>query len=461
MTAAEQHFDLVVIGAGSGNMIVDSKFDDLRVAIIEKGRFGGTCLNVGCIPSKMLAYTAEVLDTIGGAASFDIDTGPATARWIDIRSRVFDRLDDDEASARDYREKSSNVTVLAGTATFTGPRTLRVTEEDSSSVRTVTADRIVISAGGRPVVPDAVANVPHHTSDTIMRIDTPPARLLVLGGGYIAAELAHVFSALGSAITIVDSGDRLLDGHDDDIARTFTDLTATRWDLRLGSAVNGARTDGADIILTLDSGDEVTGDMLLVAAGREPNSDVLDCAAAGIELDDKGRVVVDGKQRTNVDGVFALGDICNTVPLKHVANREAHTVAHNLLHEKQVTTKLDLVPSAVFGSPQIASIGRTEEQLEDDGASYVSGTARYSDVAYGWAMEDESGFCKVLADPSTGRILGAHIIGPQAPTMIHLFVVAMTFDIDAHRLATEPYWTHPALPELVENALLALDLDEP
>lgn len=441
-------------------MIVDSKFDDRRVAVIEKGRFGGTCLNVGCIPSKMLAYTADVLDTIGGAASFDIDTEPATARWTDIRSRIFDRLDADEASAREYRKKSSNVTVLAGTAVFTGPRTLRVTDEDGSLLGTVTADRIVLAAGGRPVIPDAVANVPHHTSDTIMRIDAPPARLLVLGGGYIAAELAHVFSALGSIITIIDSADRLLDGHDTDVTRTFTDLSATRWDLRLGSTVTDARTDGTDIVLTLDSGDEVTGDTLLIAAGRQPNSDVLDCAAAGIELDDKGRVVVNGEQRTNIDGVFALGDICNTVPLKHVANREAQTVAHNLLHDEPMTTQLDLVPSAVFGSPQIASIGRTEQQLDDDGASYVSGIARYSDVAYGWAMEDESGFCKVLADPSTGRILGAHIVGPQASTMIHLFVVAMTFDIDAHRLATEPYWTHPALPELVENALLALDLDE-
>jgi mycothione reductase len=460
MTDSPEHFDLIVIGAGSGNMIVDSKFDDLRVAIIEKGRFGGTCLNVGCIPSKMLAYTAEIADTVRAAPTFGIDTRPSSVRWKDIRARVFDRLDDDEASARSFRTESSNVTVLAGAATFTGPKTLEVSYPDGSPHRTITADRIVLAAGGRPVVPPAVASVPHHTSDTIMRIDVPPSRLLVVGGGYIAAELAHVFWALGSDITIIDSADHLLDGHDLDVTRTFTDQSAKRWDLRLGTEATSARCEGENIVLTLDNGDEATGDMLLVAAGRTPNSDIMDCAAAGIELDGTGHVVVDDQQRTNLDGIFALGDICNTVPLKHVANHEAHTVAHNLLNTTPTTTRHDLVPSAVFGTPQIASIGRTEQQLRDAGTPFVSARTPYSDTAYGWAMQDRNGFCKLLAEPSTGNILGAHIIGPHASTMIHLFVIAMTFGIDARRLAHEPYWTHPALPELVENALLALNLDK-
>ncbi|RRQ27210.1 mycothione reductase [Rhodococcus sp. Eu-32] len=455
---AHVHFDIVIIGAGSGNMVADSRFDDKSVAIVEEAAFGGTCLNVGCIPSKMFAYTADVVDTVVGAPSFDVpvDQDSVSARWPDARDRIFGRLDRDARDARRGREETPNITVLTGTARFVGEKSLRVELADGSTTD-VSGDRIVVAAGSRPVVPDALAgdDIGCHTSDSIMRIDEAPTRLAVLGGGYIGAEFAHIFSRFGSAVTIIEPSKTLLSGHDETITDTFTTVSSGRFDLRLENSVTAARRTADGIVLSLENGDTLTVDTVLVATGRTPNTDRLDCAAAGLDMDDDGHLLTDAQQRTNVDGIFALGDICASVPLKHVANREAKVVAHNLADpDHPLRMDDDLVPSAVFTIPQIASIGKTEQQLRDSNTAYVVAQKKYSDVAFGWAIQDDTGLCKILADPDSGRILGAHILGPQAATMIHILSVAMQFDISAQDLARRPFWTHPALPELIENTLL-------
>jgi mycothione reductase len=211
--------------------------------------------------------------------------------------------------------------------------------------------------------------------------------------------------------------------------------------------------------LTLLDGTVVRGDTLLVAAGRVPNGDLLDLEKAGIEADREGRVLVDDQQRTSVDGVFALGDASSPFQLKHVANHEAKVVQHNLLHPGSPRrTDHRFVPSAVFTDPQIASVGRTEAQCRAMGLDYVVKSQDYADVAYGWAMVDETGFCKLIADRATGKLLGAHIMGPQASTLIQPVIQAMSFGLGAKEMASGQYWIHPGLPEVVENALLGLDL---
>lgn len=446
--------DLVIIGSGSGNMVVDDSFSDLDVAIIEERRFGGTCVNYGCIPSKLLSYTAELADNIAGAADFDIDADLRRLRWAQVRNRVFTRTDDIAAQGRRGREDSDFVTVYTERAVFTGPKRLRVGDSE------IEATQIVVAAGGRPAVPQVVSGsgVPYETSDTVMRIDTPPRRLAVLGGGYIAAELAHVFAAAGSAITIIEKNDVLLGGPQDDEIRTvFTDLMRARHDLRLGVDVGRISGTAGDLVIHCDDGSTVEADMLLVAAGRIPNTDRLAVAAAGIEVDDSGLIIVDEYGRTSADGVFALGDISVGIPLKHVANREADAVKHNLRHPDSLRTlDRERVPSAVFTHPQMASVGITEEQARRDHPGYLVSTYGYDDVAYGWALQDSVGRCKVIADGATGQILGAHLIGAQAATLIQSFVIAMEFGIDAESLATKPYWIHPALTEVLQNALLNL-----
>ncbi|MFE7595646.1 mycothione reductase [Streptomyces sp. NPDC057494] len=454
-----RHHDLVVIGAGSGNYVVDDSFADLDVAIIEERWFGGTCLNAGCIPSKMLIYTAHVARTVRKAGAYDVDAELRTLRWREARDRVFQRLDAERDNGRNGREHEAWVTVYEGRARFTGFRTLRIDTGDGTV--DVSAGQIVLAAGGRPMVPGPVVKsaLPYETSDTVMRIDSPPRRLAILGGGYIAVELAEVFAEAGSSVAIVEKEERLLGPQDETVAERFTDLARSRFDLRLGREVTAVDGRPGALRLTLDDGSTAEAEMLLVAVGRVPNSDRLNLEAAGIATHDDGRVIVDEHQRTTAEGVFALGDMCSPVPLKHVANREAKVVAHNLRHPDDLTTcDHELVPAAVFTQPQIASVGATEQDCRDLGLDYRVGMTGYGDVAYGWAMEDTTGFCKVLAEPGTGRIRGAHLMGAQASTLIQPLVLAATLGIDAVTLAKSPYWIHPALTEVVENALLDLSL---
>jgi mycothione reductase len=454
-----RHHDLVIIGTGSGNMVVDDTFSDLDVAIIEERTFGGTCVNYGCIPSKLLSYTAELVDQIAGADDFDIDADLRGLRWRDLRDRVFGRTDGIAEEGQQGREDSEFVTVYTGHAVFTGPRRLRITGlgADGDADVEIEADQIVVAAGGRPIVPDVVTDggLPYETSNTVMRVDHPPRRLAVLGGGYIAAELAHVFSAAGSQITIVEKNDILLGGPQDTEIRTlFTDVMSHRHDLRLGAEITEITGTPGNLTLSLDNGDKIEVDMLLVASGRTPNTDRLDVTQGGIDVNDTGLITVDEFGRTSAEGVFALGDVSTGIPLKHVANREADAIKYNLRHPNSMR-KLDHdnIPSAVFTNPQMASIGITEDQAEEDHPGYLVSSFPYDEVAYGWALQDTVGRCKVLADGKTKQILGAHIIGTQAATLIQTFVIAMEFGIDAESLATKPYWPHPALTEVVQNAL--------
>ncbi len=446
------HHDLVVIGTGSGNLVVDDAFAHLDVAIVEQEpRFGGTCLNTGCIPTKMLAHTAEVVDTVRAAGRYDVDAALHGMRWTDVRDRVVGRIAPIARDGRQGRIDTPWITVHTGHARFTGPRALDV---DGTAV---TADRIVLATGSRPLVPPPVveSGLPYDTSDTVLQRDRPPRRLAVLGGGYIAAELAHVFAAAGAEIVLVEKAG-LLQQQDETVAEEYTALVRERYDLRLGREATGVSGEPDALRLELDDGSVVEADALLVAVGRTPNGDLMDLGAGGVEVDDRGLVVVDAHRRTTAEGVWALGDVCQGVPLKHVANREAEVVRHNLLHpDGLVSAGHDLVPSAVFTSPQIAQVGATEQELREAGTDHRVGIARYSDTAYGWAMEDTTGFCKVLLDPAAGTVLGAHLMGPQAPTLVQPLVLAATLGIPARTLVERPYWIHPALTEVVQQALLA------
>ncbi|MEV4611530.1 mycothione reductase [Kitasatospora sp. NPDC049258] len=454
-----RHHDLVVLGAGSGNAVIDDRFAGLDVAIVEPGPFGGTCLNRGCIPSKMLARTADVADGVREAGRFDVDAVLGGVRWTEARERVFGRLDREAADGEAGRRRSDFVTVHRGRARFTGERELLVAG-DQGEVR-LRGGQIVVAVGSRPVVPAAVrdSGLPYETSDTVMRRRTPPRHLAVLGGGYIAAELAHVFHTAGSRITVVEHHHTLLEPQDEAVSRAYTRIARSRYQVRTGVTLTRLEGEPGRLRLVLDDGSAVEADTLLVAVGRTPNSDTIDADRAGIALREDGRIVVDAHQRTTAHGVFALGDVCTPVPLKHVANREAQVVAHNLLNPGDLAvTRHDVVPAAVFTRPQIAQVGLTEQECRGRGLEYTTATRRYADVAYGWALEDTTGFCKVIADPGTRRLLGAHILGPQASTLIQPLAIAMSLGIDAPTLARAPYWIHPALTEVVANALLDLGL---
>lgn len=464
-----RHFDLIIIGSGSGNAILDERFADWNVAIVEKGigsadSYGGTCLNVGCIPTKMFVHTADLAHTPGDADRLGLGMNLDTVRWPEIRDRIFGRIDAIAADGRRFRrEGSPNVTLYEGLAKFTDLRRLTVSTADGEE--TISADRVVVAAGGRPVVPDipGIGSIEHHTSDSVMRLDRLPERMIILGTGFVGMEFAHIFSALGVHVTMVGRSGRVLRAEDEAISQRATDVADRRWDLRLRRTATGVEQSDGRTRLHLDGpagAETVDAETLLVAVGRTPNSDLLDVGAGGLTTAEDGKIKVDSTQRTSVEGVWALGDVSSDHELKHVANHEERVVQHNLLHPSEpVESDHRFVPHAVFCEPQIAAVGLTEREAVERGVRYVTCSQDYAGIAYGWAMEDNTGFAKLLADPTSGRLLGAHIIGPQAATLIQPIIQAMEFDIDATAMARGQYWIHPAMPELLENALLALPLE--
>ncbi len=459
------HFDLVIIGTGSGNSIPGPEFDSWNIAMVEDGLFGGTCLNVGCIPTKMFVHPADLADASRHAAGLNVTSHLDAVDWPGMRDRIFGRIDAIEAGGRAYREgpECPNITVFAGRGVFTGHKALHVDLHDGSTAE-LTADRFVLAAGSRAIIPDLPglndSSVEFHTSDSIMRIEDLPESIVILGGGYIAAEFSHIFSSFGVKVTQLVRGPQLLKLHDADISAAYTREASERYEVVLGVVGDKVSSTSTGVQLqfrTYEGPRTIEAEMLLVATGRRPNGDLLGVTATGVELDARGRVVVDEYQRTAVDGIYALGDISTAHQLKHVANQEARVVRYNLKHPT-APMKSDhrFIPAAVFTDPQIASVGLTERQAVMDGIPFVMKKQDYAGIAAGWAREDRMHFLKVLADPATGHLLGAHVIGPEAATVIQPLIHAMSFGQTAHEVARGQYWIHPALSELVENALLGL-----
>lgn len=451
-------YDLIIVGAGSGNMLPDESTAHLRVAIVESDRFGGTCLNRGCIPSKMFVYAADVARHAREGGRFGLRTSFDGADWPAIRDRVFGRIDPIHDQAVAYR-RANGIDVHLGSARFVAPKVLEV------DGRCISAERIVLASGTRPHVPpiDGIELVGALTSDDVMRIEVLPESMLVLGGGVIAAEMGHVFASLGTRITWVHRGSELLEQQDPEVRQRFGRIAATRYDLRLSTRVerleplDGSASSGLRAHLVGEDGshDVVEVERLLVATGRIPNSDLLDVAAGGLEVDEHGHVVTDETYATNVPGVWAFGDSVNHYQLKHVANAESRIVRENLVRPGSArSTSLPPVPAAVFTDPQIATVGLTEDAARAAEAPYVSTVREYSSTAYGWAMEDTTSFVKLLVDPTTHLLIGAHVMGPQASLLIQPLLQAMSLGTTVDRVARDVMYIHPALTEVVENALL-------
>lgn len=457
-----QHYDLVIIGSGSGNSLIDPRLDGLTIGLVDDAPwFGGTCLNVGCIPTKMFVLPADHVVDAEDAARLGVSQQTTDVDWPAIRDRIFGRIDAISTGGLDWRQRQPHVGVHRETATFVDDHTLEL----SPSGTRITADRFVLAAGSRPrtvVEPSAEVADRVHTSDSIMRVDVLPRRLLILGGGFVAAEFGHVFSSYGSQVTIVNRSPRLLRHEDEDVSAAFTALAGRRMQLALGERVQSitAAPDGGVRVTTLDAeGTEIhhDADLVLNATGRVPNGDRLNLPAAGVAVDERGFVVTDQHQRTSVQHIFALGDVSQPTMLKHVANHEMRVVMHNLLHPDQMrSSDHRFIPHAVFANPQIGAVGATEAELKAQGRPYLVKVQEYGAVAYGWAMEDRDHFAKLLADPHTGLLLGAHVMGPQAATLVQQLIQMMQFGQDIESVATQQYWIHPALPEVIENALLGL-----
>ena len=457
-------YDLIVIGTGSGNSLIGPEMDHWRIAIVERDPvFGGTCLNRGCIPTKMFVYAAEVAELARRGPRYGVHTEMLGVDWPAIVERIFGRIDPIAAGGRDYRIGLANVDVFHATARFVGHRAVDVGD------RVITGRQVVIAAGARPHIPDGVPGldpacgpvVPFHTSDTIMRIPSLPQRLVVLGGGFVACEMASVFAAFGVDVVNINRSTRLLRGEDHEVSERYTEIAARRMELVLGAELQRVNGDerGVEVVATVDGvATTVTGDLLLVATGRIPNGDQLDACAGGVELHADGSVVVDDYGRTSAPGVWALGDVDGRHQLKHMANGEAKVVRHNLSHPHDLRVfDARPAPHGVFGDPQIGAVGLTEHEARialGDDAVVISHP--FGDAAMGWAMEDTDGFAKLIGDRRTRLVVGAHLIGPHSPSLVQQLVQGIHLGTTVDEMATGQIWIHPALAEVVEQALLKL-----
>ena len=453
-----EEFDLIVIGSGSGLEVSSMAAErGLSVAVVEQGPFGGTCLNRGCIPSKMLIHCADVMETIQRSALFGIKAKVEALDWNFIIRRATEGIDADALAIEEGNRQSPNITVFKGSGRFVGEKTLEVNGDR------IRSETIVIAAGTRPSIPEipGLGEVPYITSDEALRLPEQPQRLAILGGGYISAELAHFFGALGTEVTIIHRQPIMLRDEDEEVANRFTQVFQRKHKILLNSQASRVYRDGGDIVLGVISDGEtrnVIADVLLVAAGRVPNSDLLSVADTGVETDARGFIKTDEYLQTVAPGIWALGDIVGRYLLKHSANLEASYAAHNIFNPDQwAAIDYHAMPHAIFSSPQVAGVGLTEQRAIELDIPYVSARYDYINTAYGSSIEDRDGFVKVLAHPDTREILGCHIIGTDASMLIQEVTNAMSVGLTVNAI-TQSIYVHPALPEVVQRAFGALPI---
>jgi dihydrolipoamide dehydrogenase len=424
--------------------------DGRRVAIVEKGRMGGTCLNRGCIPSKLLIHSADVAETIKGAGQFGINVGGFSVDFQKIINRSNRIVDSDSDGIRQAFSEIDNPKLFPHECRFVGEKTL------VAGGQRIKADKILIASGTRPAAPEikGLKGTGFITSDEALRLERQPRALTIIGGGYIAAELGHFFGSLGTKINIIQRRGTLVSDEDEEIAIKFTEIFSRKYSVYAGySAESVTKDNGTFRVVAKNSAGKkikVESDQLLVATGRTPNSDTLDLEKAGVKVDGRGFIIVDDHLETSAKGIFALGDAVGRYQFKHSANHEAQYAYYNLTHDRKIAVDYAAMPHAIFSSPQIAGAGYTEQELRDKNIQYTKAVYPYSRTAMGEAIEDRDGFVKLLASPG-GKILGCHIIGSHASILIHEVLVAMRLGAGIHDI-TRTVHIHPALSEVVSRA---------
>ncbi|SIR07284.1 dihydrolipoamide dehydrogenase [Haladaptatus litoreus] len=448
-------FDIVVIGGGTGNKVALAGAErGLDVALIERGPIGGTCVNRGCNPSKTLIHRADVVETVRRASEFGIDAEVTGIDFRNIVREVTETVDGKSERMEQTDRENENITLYREEARFVDDRTLEVGEDGER----VSGEKVVVAGGSRPVIPpiEGLDDVDYLTSKDALRLDSQPEHLVIIGGGYIAAELGYFYEMMGTAVTIIGRDDLLLSNEDREVAETFTEIARGRHDVHTGHEATAVSQDGKQVTVTAESedGDEITvsGDTLLVAAGRRPNTDLLDVEEAGIDTDDRGFVKTNEYLETTAENVWAQGDIAGNYQLKHAADQEAKYVERNALDGEREAIDYSSMGHAIFTSPQVAGTGKTEQELDESNREYVVGNCAYRDTVMGKALNEEHGFVKVLADPEDGEILGCHIIGPEASTLIHEVLLALASGSGTVSDVTDTIHIHPALSKVVLKA---------
>lgn len=454
-------FDLVVIGGGPAGYVCAIRAAQLgfNVACVDKrDRLGGTCLNVGCIPSKALLNASYLFEqALHGLGKFGIKTSGVELdlpTMLQRKASVVYEL----TKGIDFLFKKNKITRLYGMAELMTDKKIQITGEEKS---VISADHIIIATGSEPTsLPGITIDETRVVSSTgALSLEKVPEHLVVVGGGYIGLEMGSVWQRLGAKVTVVEFLDRIVPAMDDEVGKAFKKILEKQgFEFKLSTKVAGVDTNGPRLNITLEAREggaqeKMACDVLLVSAGRRPNTQGLGLEALGVAMDKVGRVEVDNHFRTSVPGIYAIGDVIRGPMLAHKGEEEGVAVAE-IIAGKSGHVNYDAIPGVVYTHPEVATVGKTEEQLKEAGIDYTVGKFPFSANSRAKANGDTDGFVKILTDKRTDKVLGVHIIGPEAGTLIAEAVLAMEYSASSEDIARTCH-AHPALNEAVKEAALA------
>lgn len=448
-----KNYDVIVIGSGGGSKITRPAANlGLKVAIIEKGALGGTCLNHGCIPSKMLIHPADIASHLKDADKFSLEINQKFGvRFEELITRVTNTIAKDSNSIAPAYAKHPNIDLYPHTAKFISNNVIEVNGEQ------LHGDKIFIAVGARASIPNipGLAGTPYFTYKEALRNTTQPKKMIVLGGGYIAVELGYFYAALGTDVTFLVRS-TMAKGEDRDVQQEFQETFCKKHDVRLGITPTNIAHDGTEFTVNFTCPKEgnvsMKADALFIATGVTSNADTLALENTDIKVDSNGWIQVDDHLQTAVENVYAFGDVIGRYLFRHNANFEGEYLFQNVFDEMfPEPINYPPMPHAIFSNPQVAGVGETEQELEEMGISYVVGLNPYKSSAMGMALLSESGFCKLLFHRDSKKLLGAHIIGEEASNMIHMCIAYMNMGGTLDDMLRTIY-IHPALPEIVRNA---------
>lgn len=454
-------YDAVVIGGGMAGLPLALKlgFKGRSVALIERDQLGGTCLNRGCIPTKTLIASARVAHLAREAAHWGIHAGPVRVNLSEVMRRKDDLVTSVRQGAETNVEKNPNVTLIRGEARFTGPHTLEVNGE------AIEAAQVFINTGTRPVMPGiaGLRDVPFLDSTSALQLTALPEHLLVVGGGYIGVEYAQMYRRFGSQVTLVQRGPHLLKQEDEDIARAL-ELALTQEGITIltGAAATAVTGSEGQLRLTVRVGGAeriLEGSHLLIAGGRQPNTDGLSLEAAGIGVDAQGFIPVNDRLETEVPGIWALGDVRGGPMFTHTARDDARVVYENVTKNAGLSIRDRVVPYAVFSDPQLGRVGLTESEAQRLGYRVKVGCYDGHKIARARAMGETTGFIKIVADADTDRLLGAAVLLAEGAEIVHELIAAMHLKAKYTDLQ-DMLHIHPTLAEGLSSALGGVHAEE-
>ena len=447
-------YDAIIIGTGQAGPPLAARLADtgMRVAVIERGHFGGTCINNGCTPTKTLIASAYAAHLAHRAGEYGIEIGSLSVDMARIKARKDALVERGSSSLEKWLTTHRNTTVYRGQARFTGPRTVAVGAE------TLAAEQVFIDVGGRPLVPDlpGVREVPYLTSESIMDVDFVPEQLLVVGGSYVGLEFGQMYRRFGSRVTVIEMGAQLVGREDADVADAIREILAAEGiDVRLNATCLALESAPQGVRVKLGhsvDAPSVTGTHVLLAVGRVPNTENLGLREAGIETDARGYIKVDETLQTSAQNVYALGDCNGRGAFTHTAYNDYEIVADNLLNRAQRKVSDRIPIYALFTDPPLGRVGKSESEARRDGHDILIGRMPMTNVARAREKGETQGFMKVLVDASSKQILGAAILGVGGDEVVHSLVDAMYGHLP-YTVVQHGVRIHPTVSELIPTLL--------